>query len=155
MQHIVQQELQKALKQQQVEGLEGLYHALFLYLFPCLFQAEEGEEVQPVAVPNEEEDGYIEEQVEEQEKDHHNQSGVVVVAATVAGLYASYEHGVECGGDLDYPKCVVHVQFAVQQIGYVEECWVGFDPCIRFEHQQRTIIKKIKIKNIHGSTQQK
>jgi hypothetical protein len=43
---------------------------------------------------------------------------------------------VECGGEWDYPKSVVHVLFAAQQFGYVEECWVGFGPCIQFEYWQ-------------------
>lgn len=130
--------------------------SLFLFLFPCpclcpcLSQPVEGEEVQPAAVPNEEEGDCIEEGVVEQGKDQHcshlaNQYGQVAMA-TGAGQCASCEHGVECGGEQDYPKSVVHVRSAVQQFGYVEECWVGFGPCIKIRSQPQEEKKKHGIK---------
>ena len=57
--------------EQQVQALLFPFPFLFLSLSLCLLLAVEGEVVQPAAVPNEEEDDYIEEGVEEQEKDHH------------------------------------------------------------------------------------
>jgi hypothetical protein len=51
---------------------------------------------------------------------------------------------VECGGEQDYPKSVVHVHSAVQQFGYVEESWVGFGPCIKFGYQPQERKKKKK-----------
>jgi hypothetical protein len=72
-------------------------------LFLFLFLAVEREEVQPAAVPNEEEGDCIEEGVVEQGKDQHcshlaNQYGQVAIA-TGAGQCASCKHGVECGGE--------------------------------------------------------
>jgi len=97
--------------------------------------------VQPAAVPDEEEGDCIEVvEVEVQGKDqgcHHleNQYGKVALAAEAGGC-ASSEHGVECGGEQDSPKFVVHVHFAVQRFGHAGECWVGFGPWMKMRYQQ-------------------
>ena len=58
------EQVDEDIMEQQVQAL------LFLFLF-FLLLAVEGEEVQPAAGPNEEEDDCIEEGLEEQGKDRH------------------------------------------------------------------------------------
>jgi hypothetical protein len=139
---------------EQQAGLHDVHLFPFLFPCPCLFQPVEGEAVQPAAVPNEEGGGCIEVvEVEVPGKDqgcHHleNQYGKVALAAEAGGC-ASCEHGVECGGEQDSPKSVVHAHFAGQQFGYVEECWVGFGPWIKIKIKYYQQPKKKNILHEH------
>ena len=110
---------------------------LCLCLCPCLSlylcPSEEGEEVQPAALPNEQEDADIEVVVEQGMDSHsanqYEHQGVAVVAvAGQAGRCASCRHGVESEAEQGSPESVGRVPSAVLQIGHVEACWVVMDP---------------------------